>query len=115
MIRGMFLHKQIGKNILDVVSGYTKKNILSPSLLINYEDGPDEENEMGPYWLSRMFEYGFVKEIKLTSHNQVSQFPQVIKKTVEQTGYYSPALPVTVDEKYPHSADRSRQKTRHYS
>ncbi|KAL0001510.1 hypothetical protein SO802_015291 [Lithocarpus litseifolius] len=55
-----------------------------PSLLINYEDGPDEENEMGPYWLSRMFEYGFIKEFKLTSHNQVSQFLQIIKKTVEQ-------------------------------
>ncbi|KAK9988027.1 hypothetical protein SO802_028266 [Lithocarpus litseifolius] len=49
-----------------------------PSLLINYEDGPNEEDEMGPHWLSTMFEYGFVKAIKLTNHNQVSQFPQII-------------------------------------
>ena len=29
-----------------------------------------------------MFDYGFIKFIKLTSHNQVSQFPQVIQQVV---------------------------------
>ncbi|KAL0001508.1 hypothetical protein SO802_015289 [Lithocarpus litseifolius] len=51
-----------------------------PSLLINYEDGPDEEDEMGPYWLSRMFEYGFIKEIKLTIHNQILEHTPTMGK-----------------------------------
>ena len=40
-----------------------------PSLLINYNDGSyiaddsdDDDNERDPYWLSQMFEYGFVWE-----------------------------------------------------
>ena len=29
-----------------------------------------------------MFEYGFIKLIKLTHHNQISQFPQIIQQVV---------------------------------
>ena len=39
-----------------------------PSLLINYEDGSDD-TDRDPSWLSQMFEYGFIRLIKLTSHN----------------------------------------------
>ena len=51
-----------------------------PGLLINYDDGSyianvsddDDDNDRDPYWLSQMFEYGFVKFIRLTSHLQAS-------------------------------------------
>ena len=52
-----------------------------PSLIVNYEDGADKEDR-DPSWLSRMFEYGFIRLIKLTSHNQISQFPQIIQQVV---------------------------------
>ena len=48
---------------------YEKKHF--PGLLINYEDGSDDKDK-DPSWLSQMFEYGFVKLIKLTSHNQIN-------------------------------------------
>ncbi|KAK9993761.1 hypothetical protein SO802_023464 [Lithocarpus litseifolius] len=56
-----------------------------PGLLINYNDlleDEEEHNQMNPHWLSQMFEYGFVKLIRLTNHNQVSQLPSIIKDTV---------------------------------
>ncbi|KAL0002099.1 hypothetical protein SO802_015880 [Lithocarpus litseifolius] len=56
-----------------------------PRLLINYSDiseDEEEDNQMNPHWLSEMFEYGFVRFKKLTSHNQVSQLPLIIKETV---------------------------------
>ncbi|KAK9991450.1 hypothetical protein SO802_026435 [Lithocarpus litseifolius] len=54
-------------------------------LLINYNDlleDEEEDNQMNPHWLSQMFEYGFVRLIRLTSHNQVSQLPAIIRDTV---------------------------------
>ena len=45
-----------------------------PDLLINYEDGLDD-TDRDPSWLSQMFEYGFIRLIKQTSHNQIIQFP----------------------------------------
>ena len=56
---------------------YEKKHPF-PGLIINYEDGADDEDR-DPSWLSRMFEYGFIRLIKLTSHSQISQFPQIIQ------------------------------------
>ena len=56
---------------------YEKKHPF-PGLIINYEDGADEEDK-DPSWLSRMFEYGSIRLIKLTSHDQISQFPQIIQ------------------------------------
>ena len=38
---------------------YEKKNLF-PGLLVNYEDGTDDEGR-DPDWLSQMFEYGFIK------------------------------------------------------
>ena len=55
---------------------YEKKHSF-PSLIVNYEDGADDEDR-DLSWLSRMFEYGFIRLIKLTSHNQINQFPQII-------------------------------------
>ena len=54
-----------------------------PGLLVNYDDGSDVANnyddgsdlddaDRGPNWLSQMFEYGFIRLIKLTSPNQAS-------------------------------------------
>ena len=37
-----------------------------PGLIINYEDGADDEDR-DPSWLSRMFEYGFLRLVKLTN------------------------------------------------
>ena len=37
---------------------------------------------MDPNWLSQMFEYGFIKSIKLTSHKQANQLPQIIQTTI---------------------------------
>ena len=52
---------------------YEKKHPF-PGLLINYDDDSyvdvdDLDNDdMDPNWLSPMFEYGFIRFIKLTSH-----------------------------------------------
>ena len=63
-----------------------------PGLLINYDDGSyiadisndDDENDRDPYWLSQMFEYGFVRYMRLTSHLQVSQLLQIIQDSVKK-------------------------------
>ena len=52
-----------------------------PGLIVNYEDGADDEDR-NPSWLSKMFEYGFLRLIKLTNHVQISQFPQIIQQVV---------------------------------
>ena len=61
---------------------YEKKHPF-PSLLVNYEDGIDND-ERDPEWLSQMFEYGFIRLIKLTSHDQISQFLHIIQRAVSQ-------------------------------
>ena len=61
---------------------YEKKHLF-PSLLINYEDGSDDANR-DPDWLSQIFEYGFIRLIKLTSHNQTSQLPKIIRTAVKK-------------------------------
>ncbi|KAL0010969.1 hypothetical protein SO802_006077 [Lithocarpus litseifolius] len=61
---------------------YEKKHPF-PGLLINYEDGEDEDDR-DLDWLSQMFEYGFIRFLKLTSHGQISQFPQIIQNAVSQ-------------------------------
>ena len=60
---------------------YEKKHPFS-GLLIDYDDGSyftdedsDDEDDRNPSWLSQMFEYGFIRFIKLTSHKQASQLP----------------------------------------
>ena len=55
-----------------------------PGLLINYNDETDEdEDERDPAWLSQMFESGFIRLIQLTSHDQISQMPQIIQNAVK--------------------------------
>ena len=54
-----------------------------PGLIVNYEDGADDEDR-NPSWLSKMFEYGFLRLIKLTDHVQTSQFPQIIQQVVRK-------------------------------
>ena len=54
-----------------------------PGLIVNYEDGDDDEDRDSS-WLSRMFEYGFLRLIKLTNHVQISQFPRIIRQVVEK-------------------------------
>ena len=39
-----------------------------PGLLVNYEDGTDDDDR-DLNWLSQMFEYGFIRFIKLISHD----------------------------------------------
>ena len=59
---------------------YQKKHPF-PSLLINYDDSShvaDDSDDRDLYRLSQMFEYGFIRFIRLTSHFQASQFPQII-------------------------------------
>ena len=56
-----------------------------PGLLINYNDESDEE-ERDPAWLSQMFESGFIRLIQLTSHDQISQLPQIIQNAVKTIG-----------------------------
>ena len=46
---------------------YEKKHQF-PGLLVNYEDSSNDANR-DPNWLSQMFEYGFIRLIKLTSHD----------------------------------------------
>ena len=61
---------------------YEKKHPF-PDLLIDYKDGSDD-TDRDPSWLSQMFEYGFIRLIKQTSHNQIIQFPQIIQQAVMQ-------------------------------
>ena len=57
---------------------YEKKHPF-PGLLIDFNDGSyftdeysNDEDDRNPSWLSQMFEYGFIRFIKLTSHKQAS-------------------------------------------
>ena len=56
---------------------YEKKHPFC-GLLINYDDGSyvvddsDDDDDRDPNWLFQMFEYGFTRFIKLSSHNQAS-------------------------------------------
>ena len=62
---------------------YEKKHPF-PGLLVNYEDGRDDDDR-DPDWLSQTFEYGFIRFVKLTSHDQISQFLRIIQRAVSQT------------------------------
>ena len=76
---------------------YEKKHPF-PGLLINYDDSSyivadsDDDDDKDPYWLSQMFEYGFIKFIKLTSHFQASQLSQFIQDAIK--GFNSPFVSI---------------------
>ena len=67
---------------------YEKKHPF-PGLLIDYDDSSyvvdddsDDDDNRDPNWLSQMFEYGLLRFIKLTSHKQASQLPQIIQTAI---------------------------------
>ena len=62
-----------------------------PDLLVNYEDGTDDD-EKDLDWLSQIFEYDFIRFLRLTSHDQISQFPQIIQRAVKQIN--SPSISI---------------------
>ena len=76
---------------------YEKKHPF-PGLLINYDDysyvdaDDSDDDDMDSNWLSQMFEYGFIRFIKLTSHKQASQLPQIIQTTIR--GFESPFISI---------------------
>ena len=49
--------------------------------LMNLDDGDDDDPN--PNWLSQMFEYGFIRFVKITSHKQASQLPQIIQNAIK--------------------------------
>ena len=61
---------------------YEKKHLF-PGLLVYYEDGSDDADR-DPNWLSQMFEYGFIRLIKLKSLDHASQLPQIIQMAVKK-------------------------------
>ena len=74
-----------------------------PGLLVNYDDGSavannyddgsnSDDANRGPNWLSQMFEYGFIRLIKLTSPDQASQLPQIIQTAI--TKFESPYVSI---------------------
>ena len=77
-----------------------EKKYPFPGLLINYDDGSyvvdddsdDDDDVRDPNWLSQMFEYDFIKFIKLTSHNQASQLPQIIQTAIR--GFKGPFVSI---------------------
>ena len=58
---------------------YEKKHPF-PSLLIDYDDGSyvtdnnSDDDDRDPNWLSQMFEYDFIRFIKLTTINRPISF-----------------------------------------
>ena len=79
----VFLQLEWEEHFGSTLKVYEKKHPF-PGLLINYDDSSyiaddsDGDDDRDPYWLSQMFEYGFIRFIKLTSHFQANQLPQII-------------------------------------
>ena len=79
----VFLQLEWEEHFGSTLRVYEKKHPF-PGLLINYDDSSyivddsDDDDDRDPYWLSQMFEYGFIRFIRLTSHFQASLFPQII-------------------------------------
>ena len=76
-IDDIFLYTNRGDYFGCSLRVYEKKHPF-PGLIVNFEDWKEDEDREQS-WLSKMFEYGFVKLIKLSNHNQISQFPQIIQ------------------------------------
>ena len=73
---------------------YEKKHLF-PGLLVNSDDGSGvannydkgsdlEDVNRSPNWLSQMFEYGFIRLTKLTSHDQASQLQQILQIAIKK-------------------------------
>ena len=81
-IDDIFLYTNWGDYFGCSLRVYEKKHSF-PGLIINFEDWREEEDR-DQSWLSKMFEYGFIRLIKLSNQNQISQFPQIIQQTVSK-------------------------------
>ena len=85
----VFLQLEWEEHFGSTLTVYEKQHPF-PGLLINYDDDSyiaddsDDDNDKDPYWLSQMFEYGFVRFIRLTSHLQANQFPQIIQDSIKR-------------------------------
>ena len=73
----VFLQLEWEEHFGSTIRVYEKKHPFL-GLLINYDDGSyiaddsDEDVDRDPYWLSQMFEYGFVRFIRITNHFQAN-------------------------------------------
>ena len=81
----VFLQLEWEEHFGSTLRVYEKKHPF-PGLLINYDDGSyiAYDNVMDPYRLSQIFEYAFVRFIRLTSHLQANQFPQIIQDSIKR-------------------------------
>ncbi|KAK9993594.1 hypothetical protein SO802_023297 [Lithocarpus litseifolius] len=64
---------------------YERKMHHFSGLLINYEDDELDAEDMDPDWLSQMFEFGFIRMIRVSNRDQIKQLPQIIQQAVAQT------------------------------
>ncbi|KAL0006049.1 hypothetical protein SO802_013610 [Lithocarpus litseifolius] len=64
---------------------YERKIHPFPGLLVNYEDDELDEEDMNPNWLSQMFEFGFIRMIRVSNRDQLNQLPQIIQQVVART------------------------------
>ncbi|KAK9994918.1 hypothetical protein SO802_024621 [Lithocarpus litseifolius] len=64
---------------------YERKIHPFPGLLINYEDDELDEEDKDPDWLSQMFEFGFIRMIRVSNRDQLNQLPQIIQQAVART------------------------------
>ena len=93
----VFLQLKWEEHFGSTLGVYEKKHPF-PGLLINYDyssciaANSDDDDDRDPYWLSQMFEYGFIRFIKLTSHFQASQLPQIIQDAIK--GFNSPFVSI---------------------
>ena len=69
-INDIFLYTNWNDYFRSSLRVYEKKHPF-PGLIVNFEDWTEKEDR-DPSWLSKMFEYGFIRLIKLTNHNQIS-------------------------------------------
>ena len=79
----VFLQLEWEKHFRSTLREYEKKHPFLGLLINNYDSSyvaadSYNDDDRDPYWLSQMFEYGFIRFIKLTSHFQANQLPQII-------------------------------------
>ena len=82
-IDDIFLYTNWGDYFGCSLRVYEKKHPF-PGLIVNFENWREDEDKEAS-WLSMMFEYGFIRLIKLSNHQQISQFPQIIQQAVAKT------------------------------
>ncbi|KAL0004920.1 hypothetical protein SO802_012481 [Lithocarpus litseifolius] len=68
---------------------YERKMHPFPSLLINYEDSELDKEDMDPDWLSQMFEFCFIRMIRVSNRGQINQLSQIIQQVVAQNNSLS--------------------------